>query len=201
VEIACSQANIALNEFIAPRQEKIRRAVRRLISLMDNFLTHERLDFHDSKTQSEPLDLRELASEAVKNWVHFLHSPGQLRLELGDKPVPVCADRVMLSLALSNLIDNALKYSPLGSPITLRVGITHGDAWIEVQDHGSGLSADQITHVFDKFYRGDDAQKAPGAGLGLHLVRTIARSQGGDVELESKLGKGSRFRMRLRLEA
>lgn len=201
VELACSQPNTALNELIAPRQEKIRRAVRRMISLLDNLLTHERIDFHDSKSQDEPIDLRVLANEVLKNWAHLLHKPGQLLLELGEKPALVRADRTMMTLVLSNLIDNALKYSPFGSPITLRVGTTQSESWIEVQDLGHGLSADQISHVFDKFYRGDDAQKVPGAGLGLYLVRTIARRQGGDVEVASKPGKGSRFRVRLPLMA
>ena len=201
VEIACSQSNGASYEFIAPRQEKIRRAVRRLVSLLDNFLTHERLDFHDGQTKGGTLDLRELASAAAKNWDHLLHSPNQLRLEVGEQIVTVCADRAMMTLALSNLIDNALKYSPLESPITLRVGKTQSDGWIEVQDHGIGLSADEMAHVFEKFYRGGDAQKAPGAGLGLYLVRSIAHQQGGEVEVESKPGKGSRFRLRLALLA
>jgi signal transduction histidine kinase len=166
---------------------------------LDNFLTHERLDFHDGQTKGETLDLRELASEATKSWAHLLHRPNQLRLELGDQVVPVCADRAMMTLALSNLIDNALKYSPLESQITLRVGTTQVDGWIEVEDHGNGLSADEIGHIFEKFYRGGDAQKAPGAGLGLYLVRSIARRQGGEIEVESTLGKGSRFRLRLAL--
>lgn len=199
LEIACSQSNTLSYEFIAPRQEKIRRAVRRLVSLLDNFLTQEWLDYHDSQTKGETLDLRELASDAAKTWAHLLPSPDQLQLELGGQIVPVWADRVMMTLALSNLIDNALKYAPTGSPITLRVGKTQGDGWIEVQDQGIGLSADEITHVFEKFYRGGDAQKTPGAGLGLYLVRSIARDQGGEVEVESTPCKGSRFRLCLAL--
>ena len=201
VDIACSQSNTISYEFIAPRQEKIRRAVRRLVSLLDNFLTQERLDFYDRRTQGETLDLRELASEAVKSWAHLLNSPDQLQLESGDQVVPVCVDRAMMTLALSNLIDNALKYSPRGNPITLRVGKTQSDGWLEVEDHGNGLSMDEIDHVFDKFYRGGDAQKAPGAGLGLYLVRSIARRQGGEIEVESTVGEGSRFRLRLALVA
>lgn len=106
-----------------------------------------------------------------------------------------------MTLALSNLIDNALKYSPRGSPITLRVGKTQSEGWMEVVDHGNGLSADEISHVFEKFYRAGDAQKAPGAGLGLYLVRSIALRQGGEIEVSSTPGKGSRFRIRLALVA
>lgn len=195
VEIACSQAATASYEFIAPRQEKIRRAVRRMVSLLDNFLTSERLDFHKSETNREVLDLRDLANEAAKNWSHLLHDPKQLQLVLGAEPASVFTERSMMSLALSNLIDNAIKYSPLGSPITLRVGQSHETGWIEVEDHGVGVSANEIGLIFDKFYRSGDAQIVPGAGLGLYLVRTIARSQGGEIDVESKPGKGSRFRI------
>lgn len=195
VEIACSQSATASYEFIAPRQEKIRRAVRRMVSLLDNFLTSERLDFHKSETKREVLDLRDLANEAAKNWSHLLHDPKQLQLVLGAEPASVLTERSMMSLALSNLIDNAIKYSPLGSPITLRVGQSHETGWIEVEDHGVGISMKEIGQIFDKFYRSGDAQIVPGAGLGLYLVRTIVRSQGGDIDVESKPGKGSRFRI------
>lgn len=195
VEIACSQAATASYEFIAPRQEKIRRAVRRMVSLLDNFLTSERLDSHQTKAQGQTMDLRGLAIEVAKNWSHLLHAPDQLRLELGEAAIPVFAERAMMALALSNLIDNAIKYSPLGNPITLRVGKTKGDGWIEVEDRGAGIQATEIGQIFDKFYRSGDAQKMPGAGLGLYLVRTIARSQGGEVDVESKPGEGSRFRI------
>ena len=199
VEIACSQAANTSYEFIASRQEKIRRAVRRMVSLLDNFLTSERLDFHKSETKREVFDLRDLAKEAAQNWSHLLHDPKQLQLVLGAAPASVFTERSMMSLALSNLIDNAIKYSPLGSLITLRVGQSHETGWIEVEDHGVGVSANEIALIFDKFYRSGDAQKVPGAGLGLYLVRSISRSQGGDIDVESKPGKGSRFRIRVAL--
>jgi signal transduction histidine kinase len=199
VEIACSQSSIALNEFIAPRQEKIRRSVRRLISLMDNFLTHERLDIQEIHSKGEKLDLRDLTRAAAKNWAHILQRPDQLQLELPEEAVTVFAEQAMLALALSNLIDNAIKYSPLGALIMLRVGKTQTDGWIEVEDCGVGVSQSEVENIFDKFYRSGDAQSVPGAGLGLHLVRTIARNQGGEVGVESTPGKGSRFRLRLKL--
>ena len=199
LEIACLQTGSAPYDLIAPRQEKIRRAVRRMVSLLDNFLTHERLDFHAASGQTEVLDLRDLAREAAHHWMHLLHQPEQLHLVLGAVAVPVRVERAMVALVLSNLIDNAIKYSPPGRPITLRLGRTKSEGWLEVEDQGVGIDAADQGAIFDKFYRSGAAQTVPGAGLGLYLVRAIAHSQGGEVTVESQSGKGSRFNLRLPL--
>jgi signal transduction histidine kinase len=199
VEIGSSQSTNLTYEFIAPRQEKIRRAVRRMVSLLDNFLTHERLDFKGPRGQPERVDLRDLVNEAANNWSHLLPVAGQLQLALGDEDVPVCVERAMVALALSNLIDNAIKYSPAGSLISLGVKRSGTNGWIEVADQGIGVATKEIALIFDKFYRSGNAQRVPGAGLGLYLVRTIAHSQGGEVSVESGTGQGSRFRLRLAL--
>ena len=205
MEIACSPMNCAIVELIAPRQEKIRRAVRRLVSLLDNVLTSERLDLQDAKIKPKVVNLRELASETAKSWEHLLNAPKQLRLELGieleneSMPVLVFADRALIGLALSNLIDNALKYSPLGRAITLRTGKTDDEGWIEVEDGGSGIAPEDIDKIFDKFYRSSDALTVPGAGLGLYLVRTLVRQHGGEVRVISHPGQGAIFRLHLPL--
>ncbi len=199
VEIACSQSVAASYEFIAPRQEKIRRAVRRMVSLLDNLLTQERLDFHETRNTREMVDLRDLVRELAKNWSHLLKHPDQLLLELGDDAAPVLVERDMLTLALSNLIDNAIKYSPLGSRITLRVGKSKSHGWVDVEDDGVGIAANELDKIFDKFYRSGDALSVPGAGLGLYLVRTIVRGQGGEIDVESQPGTGSRFRLQIAL--
>ena len=200
VEIACSQSITTSYEFVVPRQEKIRRAVRRMVSLLDNLLTHERLDLQETHNKREMFDLRDLARETARNWTHLLETPDQLQLELGPDAAPVFAERAMLALALSNLIDNAIKYSPLGRMIILRVGKTKHDGWVEVEDCGAGIAAKELEQIFDKFYRSGDAVKVPGAGLGLYLVRSIARGQGGEIDVESQTGTGSRFRLKLALE-
>lgn len=199
VEIAFSQSATVSYEFIAPRQEKIRRAVRRMVSLLDNFLTNERFGFKGPKGHPERADLRDLANDAANNWSHLLHLPNQLRLVLGDEEIPVLVERAMVALALSNLIDNAIKYSPVGSHITLRVGKTAKHGWIEIEDQGMGMEHKEMTSIFGKFYRSGEAQHLPGAGLGLYLVRTIAHSQGGEVTVESHPGQGARFRLHLAL--
>ena len=199
IEIACSQQSCALFESIEPRQEKIRRAVNRMLTLLDNFLTDEKLDLYAGEFKLKPVDLRELASETAKSWCHLLSFPDQLQIELGSESAIVLIDRAMMTLALSNLLDNAMKYSPPGSPIILRVGKTGNVGWIEVKDHGIGIPPEQVEKIFDKFYRTGNALSVPGAGLGLYLVRSIVRHHGGEVNAVSEPNNGSCFRIRLPL--
>lgn len=199
IEIACTQKSSALVAAILPRQEKIRRAVRRMVSLLDNFLTNERLDFGETERQAEAVDLRDLVSETAKSWQHLLHTPDQLRLECTNEPASVLVDRAMLLLALSNLIDNAIKYALPGSPIRLRVGKTNLGGWVEVENSGAGIAPEELEKIFGKFYRSNQAKTVPGAGLGLFLVRTLLRQHGGEVEVSSEPGKETRFRLCLPL--
>ena len=199
VEIGCAQTGSSTYEFIAPRQEKIRRAVRRMVSLLDNFLTSERLDVQAVEINRKPLDLRLLVAEAAKSWRHLLSDPDQLVLELASVATTVFADRAMMTLALSNLIDNALKYASAGSQITLRVHHEQGFGSIEVEDLGHGIAPQALGKIFDKFYRSGDAMAVPGAGLGLYLVRTIVDQHGGEISVVSAEGKGSLFLVKLPL--
>ncbi len=199
VEIGCAQTGSTSYAFIAPRQEKIRRAVRRMVSLLDNFLTSERLDVQSVDINCKSLDLRELATEAAKSWHHLLSAPDQLILDIDNQPIMVFVDRAMLTLALSNLIDNAMKYSRAGSPITLRAYKKQGYGWIEVEDQGQGISADALGKIYDKFYRSSDAMAVPGAGLGLYLVREIVGQHGGEITVVSQEGQGTLFHLRLPL--
>jgi signal transduction histidine kinase len=199
MEIACSPGASVAHEFIIPRQEKIRRAVRRLLSLLDNVLTNERIDFPETEFKRTAEDLRDIASETAHAWRHLLSTPSQLQLELVDRPVIALVDRTMMALVLSNLLDNALKYSPPDSPITLRVRKSNNHASIEVEDHGTGIPPEAINQIFNKFYRAGDAQSVPGAGLGLYLAQTIIHKQGGQIDVVSETGQGACFRVMLPL--
>jgi two-component system, OmpR family, sensor histidine kinase MprB len=98
-----------------------------------------------------------------------------------------------LERAVSNLVDNAVKYSPPGEPV--EVQLTGAD--LTVRDHGRGISAEDLPHVFDRFYRGAEARGRPGSGLGLAIVRQVAVQQGGSVTAEPAPGGGTRMRLRL----
>ncbi len=98
-----------------------------------------------------------------------------------------------LERAVGNLIDNAVKYSPPGEPVEIR--LQAGE--LSVRDHGPGISSEDLPHIFDRFYRGAEARGRPGSGLGLAIVQQVATQQGGSVIAESAPGGGTLMRLRL----
>jgi two-component system sensor histidine kinase MprB len=107
-------------------------------------------------------------------------------------PTHVQADQILLERAVSNLLDNAVKYSPDGAPI--EVSVRGGE--VVVQDHGPGISAEDLPRVFDRFYRAATSRSKPGAGLGLAIVREAAEAHGGTATAEST-SVGARFKLAL----
>ncbi|HEV2611108.1 MAG TPA: sensor histidine kinase N-terminal domain-containing protein [Noviherbaspirillum sp.] len=155
-----------------------------------------------------PLELSELARNVVQDWVQasFTH-----RIDLGFEqpgyPVMVLGNPITLRELLSNLIDNALRYTPAGGSVTVRVGAGEGGgiATLEVEDTGPGIPYAERTHVFERFYRilGNQAE---GSGLGLSIVREIAQQHGATVDIFNNPRShdpkfpGSLFRVTLRGE-
>lgn len=119
------------------------------------------------------------------------------RLELPDSPCRVSADSDKLERMLQNLIYNAVAYTPADGEIRLVLTRDDENAYLSVQDTGSGIEPDVLPHIFERFYttRAEDG----GSGLGLYIVRTIAREHGGEVSVQSHLGKGTNFIVRLPL--
>ena len=114
-------------------------------------------------------------------------------------PTPVTCDPVRTVQVLTNMIGNALKYSPADSQIAVRVGTEGGRAVVEVQDHGRGIPADQLERVFEKFHRVEDSMRMTtgGTGLGLYIARQLATAMGGSLHCCSTLNAGSTFRFTL----
>src|SRR6202043_595519 len=105
-------------------------------------------------------------------------------------PTMVIGVPARLERAVGNLIDNAIKYSPAGEPVEIR--LRSGE--LTVRDRGPGISAEDLPHIFDRFYRGADARGRPGSGLGLAIVRQVAVQQGGSVAAEPAAGGGTLMR-------
>jgi two-component system OmpR family sensor kinase len=122
-------------------------------------------------------------------------------------PLVVAGDEPRLRQVVANLLDNALSYSPAGTPITMAVGTAERDghalACMEVRDRGAGLSAEQAERVFERFYRTDKARSRAhgGTGLGLSIVAAITAAHGGNVEVDTAPGDGATFRVLLPLAA
>jgi two-component system OmpR family sensor kinase len=166
-------------------------------SLVDDLLFLARIDQPEDRIENlpgrVPLDPLPLLEEVYER-AQVLVAGQILRLEWPDHPVaPLLADREMIRRALNNLIENALHYTPAGREICLRV---EADArtccWI-VQDQGYGMEPEQLEHIFERFYRGDQARgrRGAGAGLGLPIAAAIAQAHGGTIRAASRPGEGT----------
>ena len=120
-----------------------------------------------------------------------------------SEPVRVCADRRQIASAVHNLLDNAIKYSPAGTAVNMRVRRRDTSAELSVQDTGIGIPQGDLPRIFERFYRVDRSRTSSsgGIGLGLAIVRHVAVNHHGDVEVQSMEGEGSTFTLRLPLVA
>ncbi len=190
---------VALRRERAPEEyrsalESSREEVDRMTALADNLLTLARADAGLATDQLRPVDLAALAARVVER-VGRAAAEERVTVTVDAVPAPVRGDGPLLERAIGNLVENALKYSPAGSRITVRCGPRGGAGVVEVEDTGPGIAADQAAHVFDRFYRGDPARaRGAGAGLGLPIARAIAEAHGGTLELV-RPGPGALFRL------
>jgi signal transduction histidine kinase len=125
----------------------------------------------------------------------------KLRFDLPPKMPVLMGDRDKIVMALHNLVGNAIKYTPAGGEVTVRVSEEKGNLTVDVTDNGIGIREDEREKIFEKFYRAKDRRitNITGTGLGLAIAREVVRMHGGDVTVRSQLDKGSTFTMTLPL--
>ena len=166
----------------------------RLTNLINDFLDLQRMEAGRQQYAFAPVDLAALLRETVA--VFGQPEGGHvLRIE-ADEPLPaVRADADRLRQVLTNLISNAVKFSPDGGEVLVAAHARDGEVEVAVADHGLGIPADALPHLFDKFYRVDnrETRRIGGTGLGLALVKQIVEAHQGRVWVESEPGRGSRF--------
>ncbi len=190
-----------------------------MIRMTKNLLTLARMDAGQVVLQIEDLDLSDVSLEVVERLAP-LASSQQVRLSAGELPeLPVMGDRQYLVQMLTNLVENAIKYS---QGEDRRVQVVAGSdgaegnklAWVRVIDNGPGIPAEHLGHLFDRFYQVDQARHrqekedsdgnepvASGTGLGLSIAQWIAHAHGGAIRVESVLGHGATFEVSLPLAA
>ncbi|OGS97673.1 MAG: hypothetical protein A3K04_01120 [Gallionellales bacterium RBG_16_56_9] len=174
----------------APIIARIRRGVARLISFLDNCLIEGRMDSDALALYSSAIDLHAF-TELVMEHARHISESHRLIAELDPDLPSFYGDRQLMSVMLLNLLGNAIKYSPDGSEIRLRIKYAGQAFSFEIIDQGMGIPADEIPLILEKYVRGRSAASIPGAGLGLSLVLKIAAMHGGRVEIESREGEGT----------
>ena len=173
--------------------------VERLSTLTRSLLTLAQFAGDRPPVKLVPLSLEPLVQELIKE-LTVLAEDRKVRLTLETHPVPlVLGDDGRLTQLLINLLDNALAHTPPEGEVTLRLRPENGQVVVEVDDTGPGIAPEHLTHLFERFYRGDPARdrESGGAGLGLAIVKEIAEAHGGSVRADSTLGKGSVFTLTL----
>ncbi len=173
----------------------------RLARIVESLLAISRLDAGEAQMESVRFDLAELAATTTEQ-MRLLAEDKRISLECrANGQVEIIGDRARLKQVVVNLVDNAIKYTPEGGAVGVIVSAEEGHAVMLVEDNGAGIPADALPHLFERFYRVDKARSRQmgGAGLGLAIVKSIVAAHGGQVNVESAEGKGSRFIVELPL--
>jgi signal transduction histidine kinase len=169
----------------------------RLTRLVDNLLTLTRADAGPVSVLRKETDAIHLVEQAVEDMRPLAEEKNQnLTLAVGG-PALILADEATLRLALVNVLDNAIKYTPPSGAISVRFGMRGDDFFIEVTDTGPGIPVEHRGRIFDRFYRveRDRSGQAGGTGLGLSIAKWAVETNGGRIELETREKQGCTFRL------
>jgi len=147
----------------------------------------------------EDVPLDEVVERAVDLYREVAESKGVLLLVESAPGVVVNGDRVRLEQAAANLLDNAVKYTPSGGRVVVRVGLQGGRGTLSISDTGMGIPPDELPQIWERLFRGDTSRTERGLGLGLSLVKAIVEAHGGTVGVISEPGQGSTFDVALPL--
>jgi two-component system sensor histidine kinase KdpD len=196
IDVAADMLGNSKNISTAQRDdllEVIREESRRLRRLMDEAIHLARIDGKRFRLERATVRVDELVEAAVQSvGDRLLGRP--VKLELDAHASALFVDRELLVQALKQLIDNAIKYSPAYSAITIAAAEMSGSVAVSVRDQGQGLTELEQRRAFDKFYRGRrDRSAIQGTGMGLAIAKEIAEAHGGSISVESQFGQGARF--------
>jgi two-component system sensor histidine kinase KdpD len=180
--------------------EAIDREANRLDRLVRNLLDMSRIEGGALRPRREWYDLAELVREVTARLGPML-ADHPVRLELADNLPPVQIDYLMIDQVLTNLLENAAKHTPAGTPVTVTLDQADGGLRLCTVDRGPGVPPEAAARIFDKFQRARGAGGPPGSGLGLAVSRGFVEAHGGRLELDSTLAGGATFCFTLPLEA
>lgn len=178
----------------------VQRHTERLNSLLDDLLTLSRLESSNSALERESVELRAMILSIVEDYRNRPDAAEHKVITQLDSAINrLILDPLKVTQVLNNLIDNALKYTPAGSGITVGAELHPAEAEVEIRvsDDGPGIPEADLPHIFERFYRVEKgrSRERGGTGLGLSIVKHIATLHGGRVQVESTLGEGTTFRI------
>ena len=184
-------------EFMPESDEKdqLKEDIQEIEQLITDLIEAERLNEEHAVLTAEPTPLAAFVEGVCEQFESY---PGDLELELPDEDREFIIDKLRVRLLITNLVNNAIRHGE-SNPIIVRVSFNGEFAHLEVEDHGEGIAAEHLTHICEPFYRADSARQrnTGGFGLGLYLCRLIAQAHGGELIIESQLGKGTHIKVKL----
>ncbi|MEO6740695.1 MAG: ATP-binding protein [Chthoniobacteraceae bacterium] len=180
--------------------EVLDRHAKRLTALVEDLLVLARMESQPDELSLEEIHLPDFAAGIARDFALRAKKKGvMLRVEVPADIESLHADPLRMEQVFTNLVDNALKFTPEGGMVTLGAAASGGETRLWVSDSGQGILSSHLPHIFERFYRVDKGRSRDvgGTGLGLSIVKHIARAHGGDAEAESTFGKGTTIRLRL----
>jgi two-component system heavy metal sensor histidine kinase CusS len=161
----------------------------RLSGIVDNLLFLARADAARERVERTRFDARAIAEKIVA-FYHALAEDRQVTIDCSGEG-QIYGDSLLVGRAISNLLENALRFTPEGGTIAVSIGARNSSTQISVKDTGRGIEPEHLPRVFDRFYRADPSRSSDGAGLGLALVKSIVDLHGGSVHIQSAVGRGT----------
>ena len=170
----------------------------RLTGIITDLLTLTKMDHGEIENRKEPVDLSALTEETLRSLRPAAEQRGQRLEEHVEPEIIMIGDSIKLNQILYNLTENAIKYTQDGGLIRVSLQLENGAPVWQVQDNGIGIPEEDLSHIFERFYRVDKARSRDtgGTGLGLSIVRQLVKLEGGTIDVKSTPGKGSVFTVR-----
>lgn len=186
-------------EAVHKRAQTIIRATSRMEHMIRDLVEATRLETGHHKVELRPVEVRPFFIELTQRLAGVM-DVGRLRADIPADLPAIQADPDRLERIFVNLLSNALKYSPAESAVTIGARVVPDGVAISVRDRGQGIAADEVPHIFDRYFRAQhaDRSKTEGLGLGLYITRLLVQAHGGRVTVESTPGQGSTFTVTLR---
>jgi signal transduction histidine kinase len=183
--------------------EVLRKETLRLYQLVEDLLDFGRMDAGRRQYRIEAIDFSELVREGVLEYRDESNGHGhKIEIASNSESLLVNGDKEALRRVVRNLVENAVKYSPNARTVWVETGCEQRAAVLRVRDEGIGIPPEEQSRIFETFVRGEAAKQAciPGTGIGLAMVQEIVRVHHGQLDVDSEVGRGSTFVVRLPLE-
>lgn len=188
--------DVADRPMVGKRLERIRNTIRKLADLVDVFLSSQALDHGSLALQADRITLGGLLEIALDG-LPVADADTRVTVRTATPDQALIGDVQFLSIAIGNIVQNALRYSPPGSPVTVSAAADADSVTIQVVDQGRGMSAEEAARVGAIYFRATSSQGTKGSGVGMYLTRKILDAHGGSLRIDSQVGKGSTVTLQL----